>query len=215
VRIDDLHALDGAEPALLRRFEVGPVDALEGELDRGGVEGLAIVEGHARTELDLPHLLAHEPVRGRERGNELELLVARQQRVVDRRVDDERHDVVGHLHVEELGVDALGDRDVALARRPHQVGRRAAIVTKTARMVARHWKILRIEPPTPKWSALAAKVGMEPEERPDGMSREQGCQAGLTPVNGRPPCRVDSRWRYRTDPDSTSARSDTGSAAVR
>ena len=123
VGIDDLHALDRAEPALLRRLEVRAVDALEGELDRIRVEGLAIVELHALAELDLPHLLAHELVRGRERGNELELLVTREECVVDRRVDDERHDVVRHLHVEELGVDALGDGDIALARCPRRVGR--------------------------------------------------------------------------------------------
>ena len=68
VGIDDLHALDRAEPALLRRLEVRAVDALEGELDRIRVEGLAIVELHALAELDLPHLVAHELVRGRERG---------------------------------------------------------------------------------------------------------------------------------------------------
>src|SRR5262249_24679565 len=49
-----------------------------------------------------------------------ELLITGQERVVDRAVDDQRHDVVGHLHVEELGVDALGDGDLALAGAPRR-----------------------------------------------------------------------------------------------
>src|SRR5260370_9765972 len=54
------------------------------------------------------------------------------------------------------------------------------IVARTARMVARDWKVLRIKAllHSLEWSALAAKVRIEPEERADGMSREKGCQGG-------------------------------------
>src|SRR5260370_40379364 len=59
-------------------------------------------------------------------------------------------------------------------------GAAPTIVARTARMVARDWKVLRIKAllHSLEWSALAAKVRMEPEERADGMSREKGCQGG-------------------------------------
>src|SRR6266511_2445171 len=55
-------------------------------------------------------------------------------------------------------------------------GAAPAIVARTARMVARDWKVLRIQSSFTEWSALPAKVRIEPEERADGMSREQRCQ---------------------------------------
>ena len=120
VGIHDLHPVDRRErrgaPQLVGR--VG--QALDAELDRVGVEILAVVELDAPAQLELPggrrHQLGHL---GRERRHQLEGLVALDQALEHLRAHVRRRRLLLVHHVERGGVHALRDHDLARGGRPH------------------------------------------------------------------------------------------------
>ncbi|NUN51967.1 MAG: AAA family ATPase, partial [Planctomycetaceae bacterium] len=120
-RIRSLDAVDGREdgvhPGLGRRV----VRPLQAELRVGRAERIAVVELHARPELEDPRRLAlHAPLGGQALG-ELAVRVAARQVVedVERRADVVRRRV--HVRIERGHVAPLGDHQLSLGRR---LGRR-------------------------------------------------------------------------------------------
>ncbi len=118
VGVHDLHPVDRGERRGAAQL-VGRVgQTLDAELDRLGGEVLAVVELDAAPQLELPrgrrHQLRHL---GRERGDQLEGLVALEQRLEHLRAHVRRGLLLLVHHVERGGVHALRDHDPALGGR--------------------------------------------------------------------------------------------------
>jgi hypothetical protein len=80
-RIHDLDMSQGREGRTAAQLELGIDQALEAELYRLGVEGLAVVEPDATSELELPGRLVHAPVRLGQERNEIEIGVPLEQSI--------------------------------------------------------------------------------------------------------------------------------------
>ena len=108
-RVDHVHAGHGRQLAAPVGAGQGLV-ALDVELDRGGVELLAVLEGHAGTQLEGHRLLVRAPlVAGGELRDDVELLVDVEQLVAQRREDDAADEGARQRGVERIGI--LGEAD--------------------------------------------------------------------------------------------------------
>src|SRR5262245_45008359 len=83
VLVDDVDGADQAEVQGLARLQLGIADAVEAELHRFRIDLLAVVELDALADLELPGRGVQELPRLGQPGDELEVLVAERQRVVD------------------------------------------------------------------------------------------------------------------------------------
>ena len=148
-RVDHVDARHRRELAAAVRARHGLV-ALDVELDRRGVELLAVVEGHAGAQLERQRLVVGRPlVAGRELRHDLQLLVDVEQLVAQRREDDAADEGARQRRVEHVGI--LGEADAQglrlrreRRRRPSSKrrrgdGRRRVMGTPEAQSMVREW----------------------------------------------------------------------------
>ena len=173
--------------------------ALDVELDRRGVELLAVVEGHAAAQLDGQRLVVGRPfVAGRELRHDVQLLVDVEQLVAQRGEHDAADEGARQRRIEHVGV--FGQADAQRLRRAASGARRAA--AREPESCDRSWR-------RSLHGAAGSRVDATGTMNAD-CRRSRRCRAGVAASAARARRRARSRARNGMRPRGRRRRSSAG-----